>query len=273
MSATKQDNSEEAFLDTSHWVKGRWYRYVQPLLERSLAISRINALANDAHHPGMAPEAFADEVLQRLGVGCHFYLPELPSEATHGWLVLANHPTGFIEALVLMRAMHQLAPNHWHLLGNEFVAEKTQLNERVIGLDPFLKKGGRRANIEGLREAARRLRNGEMIGAFPAGRVSAKRDSSGRAIDQTWSPHFLRLARSSGARIVLINMPWTPGRTLRWMPTRFPALRAMLLSREAFRHNATPVEVTARLAPTGLAEDLEEGTNQLKTFCHELPPT
>ena len=265
-----QAQPSSAFFDTSQWIKGAWYRPLQPLIEKVTSIEAINSLAADSSRPGIEADEFCKNLLTGLGVEWTTNQLSPPQPDGRGTLVLANHPSGFIEGLVLMRILYQLSPDDCLLLANEFIAQKEQFSKHVLALDPFNSGGGNRTNRTGLRQAAKCLRRGGTVGAFPAGRVSASRDAAGVSIDQPWSLHFLRLAKATNSHIVIARMPWQTGLTLRALPLKLPAIRALFLSQEAFRHNNQPKEVKLATAPSQLPTDPLEATAELQKFCHEL---
>ena len=273
MPVKDQPSHAPPFFDTSEWVKGSWYQLLQPVLEKAARITTINDLARDADHPGISADAFAEGMLSRVGVEWTLDDSQLPERDDRGWLILANHPTGFAESLVLMRILHQLDPQNWRLLANEFIAHKAQFKDHVIALDPFNTAEGARTNRLGLRTATKALRKGGIVAAFPAGRVAAQKDERGFPVDQPWSTHFLRLAQVARARILVARMPWTPGALLRHFPARLPQLRALLLCQELLRHHRQEQCVELLPAPTDLPEDPQLATDQLQAFCHEFPST
>ena len=266
---TSSQPPSEIFFDTSLWIKGAWYRALQPTIEKVTRITAINELASNSDQASSTAEEFIQELLTRLGVQWNF-ASQLPEPDGRGRLILANHPTGFVESLVMMKILEQLDPENWRLLGNEFTARKPQFEGHIIALDPFNAAGGTRINRIGLREGSKTLRGGGVLGAFPAGRVAAKKDEHG-IVDQPWSMHLTRLAQKTGAQILIARMPWEPGALLRNFPTKLPALRALLLSQETFRHhNDTPRTIQLVPAPDNLSKDPQEATNELQNFCHEL---
>ena len=273
MPVTDQRSQEPPFFDTSQWVKSPWYRFLQPGLEKATRITKINDLARDADSPGISADQFAKNMLANVGFEWTLDTSKLPERDERGWLILGNHPTGFGEAMVMMRILHQLDPEKWQLLGNEFIAHKPQFEDHVIALDPFNAGGGERTNRLGLLAATKALRKGGIVGAFPAGRVAAQKDTRGFAVDQPWSTHFIRLAQVSRARILVARMPWVPGPLLRHFPVGLPSLRALLLSQELLRHRNHPKRIELLAAPTDLPEDPQLATDQLQAFCHEFTST
>lgn len=269
-SASSKAPSSSSFFDTSQWIKGAWYRALQPLVEKVTSITAINTLAENSDSPGISADEFSKELLAGLGVQWATKAVDLPKPDGRGTLVLANHPSGFIEGLVLMRILHELSPDDSLLLANQFIAQKEQFSKHVLALDPFNSDGASRMNRNGLRQAAKCLRRGGVVGAFPAGRVSARRDAAGASLDQPWSMHFLRLAKATNSHIVIARMPWQSGLILRALPVQIPALRALFLSQEAFRHSQQPQEVILTSAPDQLATDPQKATSELQKFCHGL---
>ncbi|MDP0492646.1 MAG: hypothetical protein Q7Q71_16500 [Verrucomicrobiota bacterium JB023] len=261
---------KQPFFDTSQWISAPGYSFLQPMVERISGITQLNDFHQEAGPVSGETTEFASQALRYLGVSWRLDAAQLPERDGRGWLVLGNHPTGLIEALVMFTLLERIALDDWALLGNVFVASKPEFASRAIALDPFNKGGGRRVNASGFRRAAKLLRSGGVVGAFPAGRVSGKLDRQGRAIDQAWSLHFVKLARATGAHILLAGMPWKPGLALRCFPPSWPSARALLLPREALRVCQREQVVRLRPAPTKLDPDARIATGQLQNFCHEL---
>ena len=217
-------------------------------------------------------DAFAEAVLKELGVTWKLADTPPPLAADHGLLVLANHPTGMIEALIMMRLLELITPASWKILTNPWTASKAEFHRHAIALDPFEWDADPAVNIRGLRHAFAHLKNGGVVGAFPSGRVARKIDKNGRSVDEAWSPQLIRLARRAGARILLVHIPLTPGRLLRLAPLRWPMLRSLLLPREALRRRPAPLCVTLRPAPGDLPADDIEATRLLYDLCHGIKP-
>lgn len=233
------------FIDTADWIRLPGYRLVQPAVERITGIDRINGIYRKVRRDGMSAAAFCAAALDELGASMEIHTPAdfAPCDNTSPLLVLANHPTGFLEALMLAGILESLRPAQWKLLSNKFVAAAPEFSQVAVPMDAFGLDRDPNVNRRGLLAALRHLREGGCLGAFPAGRVAPANGPDGLPCDSAWSPHLVRLARHTGARVVIVRFPLTSGWPLRAIPLGFPQLRALLLSREALRRRPMPVAI------------------------------
>lgn len=258
------------FIDTSTRLRPAWLRPLFPVIENLAGICALNRLHQRASPQNDSASAFAEAVLRELGVSWRLIDSPPPMGKKHGMLVLANHPTGILEALILMTLLESLRPGDWKILTNPWLASKPEFSHHGIALDPFGWDADPAINRRGLRHAFTHLKHGGVVGAFPSGRVAGKRDQHGRALDQPWSPHLIRLARRAEARMVLVHIPLCPGLLLRLAPLRWPLLRSLLLPREALRRRPEPLLVRMIPAPTNLPDDDVAATRILNALCHGI---
>ncbi len=130
---------------------------------------------------------FVDRMLELLSIDYHLEnagIERVP--ATGALLVVANHPLGMQDALVLLHCLGSIRPDV-RMLGNDWLSSVPQLGELLLPVDVFGNGAGSRG-----RNLYRALENGEALILFPAGEVSRL---SGRAVrDREWSAGFARLA-------------------------------------------------------------------------------
>jgi len=264
---------DPSFLDISMWLRSAWLRPFLPIIETLAGIRAINRVHRRAAPRDGNADAFSEAVLRELGVTWRLVPPPTPSTGKTGTLVLANHPTGMIEALILMRLLESLAPQDWKILTNPWIASKPEFSRHSIPLDPFGWDADAAVNLRGLRQVFAHLKQGGVVGAFPSGRVAGKRDRRGRALDEPWSPHLIRIARRAGARIMLVHIPLCPGLLLRLTPLRWPMLRSLLLPREALRRRPCPLLVKLFPAPDDLPDNDPAATRILYELCHKIDPS
>jgi len=265
----KQQASKPVFFDTSEWLGKSWYRFVQPLVEKVSGIGKLNDVYTEVRRPGMGTGEFAASVLKQLDITWRLVGDLPPSGDGRGLLVVANHPTGIVESLMLVEALERIAPADWLLLSTAFIASKPEFAGRSVALDPFGMEGARDRNARGLRSAIRTLNGGGVVGVFPSGRVAGRVDAGGRGLDWAWSPQMARIARRTGARVVVLRMPLVPGMLLRCFPPRWPRARALLLAREALRHRNRDFMVRMAADPDALPHDDQEAISHLYQICHE----
>ena len=140
-----------------------------------------------AAFPGLAElrgKAFTEASLQRLGVEMRSEAPMLP--AAGGALVVANHPAGALDPLVML----SLLPEGAKL----WVRKRAEVPDQM--------QGSILAEEDGLRTAIRFLLAGGVLVVFPAGNRGRVRPRIRRGGDPRWSTLPARLHRASGVAVV-----------------------------------------------------------------------
>ncbi|MGB4248335.1 MAG: GNAT family N-acyltransferase [Pseudohongiellaceae bacterium] len=112
-------------------------------------------------------------------------------------LVVANHPLGAMEGMLLSRLLLRFRPD-LKVLTNELLLSFPEFNDLFIGVD-VLNSNAQAKNMKGMRAANRHLAGGGALLIFPAGTVSQMKLPSGDIEDSAWSPMVGRLALKHGA--------------------------------------------------------------------------
>jgi putative hemolysin len=116
-------------------------------------------------------------------------------------VVVANHPFGLLEGLLLARLLDKVRPDV-RILANSLLGFVPEMNRRLILVDPFGTKDSVRANGKGVREVLSWLGDGGALLAFPAGEVSYF-DFKQRAItDPLWNEKIVRFIRHTRSTVL-----------------------------------------------------------------------
>lgn len=116
-------------------------------------------------------------------------------------VVVANHPFGLLEALVIERVLARVRPDV-KILANSLLAVIPELQERLILVEPFESREAKRANTKPVRQVLEWLRDGHAMLCFPAGEVSHL-DLRQRAItDPQWNDNIVRFARNTRSAVL-----------------------------------------------------------------------
>jgi putative hemolysin len=154
-----------------------------------------------------APEEFLPSLLGAMDVQPVISDADVERIPREGPLVVvANHPFGLLEGLVLARLFDRVRPDV-RILANELLGFVPEMNHRLILVDPFGSKESRQANSKGVREVLSWLARGGALLAFPAGEVSHF-DFRQRAItDPLWNEKIVRFIRHTRSTVlpVFIN--------------------------------------------------------------------
>ena len=198
-----------------------------------------------------ADSCFAEQALATLGVtwrttGCE--LDEIPAEGP--LVIVANHPFGGLEGLVLMAALNQLRPDV-KLLANHLLWRIPEMRDAMIPLDPFQKPASRIRNIGALRQAKHWLKQGGAVVIFPAGEVSHFHLREPGVVDPPWQNGVERLVQGSGAAVIPIFFRGRNRLAFQLAGMVHPRLRTLMLPRQLLDKEGLTVSVViGRMIPS-----------------------
>ncbi|MFM7133520.1 MAG: lysophospholipid acyltransferase family protein, partial [Planctomycetota bacterium] len=110
-----------------------------------------------------------------------------------------------------------------------------------IFVDPF--GGAARRNASAIREALAWLRDGHVLGTFPAGEVSARHWGRWRPADPPWSTIPARLALATEAKVVPVWFEGTNSEMFHAVGLVHPLLRTALLPNEFIARCGKEIEI------------------------------
>jgi putative hemolysin len=164
-------------------------------LERVLAIDTCNAIYRAVSNEAKEGANFFEETLKQLDVRYEIRDEDLLQIPKRGpLLVVANHPFGAVDGLLLGALLSRVRPD-MRILVNHLLNRVEPMRRWNIGIDPFGGNGSRLSNQSGMRDCLRWLRQGGVMATFPAGTVShIQLSKGGRVEDPSWSPHMAMFA-------------------------------------------------------------------------------
>ncbi|MBY0503070.1 MAG: lysophospholipid acyltransferase family protein [Bryobacteraceae bacterium] len=113
-------------------------------------------------------------------------------------MVVANHPFGILDGLVLGDALLKIRPDVRFLANGLLLAAMPELGELVIPVNPF--GGAASANRQGMRAAIDFLGAGGLLVVYPAGEVSHFQWRSWTVMDADWNPSAARMLMLAAKR-------------------------------------------------------------------------
>ena len=184
--------------------------------------------------------------------------------ATGPVLLVANHPFGGYEGLVMMKLLGEIRPDV-KLMMNYLLARMPELHRYGIFVDPFGSAASPKANIRPMKESIRWLRDGHMLMVFPSGEVSHLRLGEGVS-DPRWSATIARIARHARAPVVPVFIEGRNSALFQMMGLIHPRLRTVLLPRERDRRQGSRLRF--RVGSTIPFEKIEriEGDGELMDY-------
>ena len=229
-------NALESVLPANVNLPGR------PVLEKMLGLSRLDLFYGRVTDAGTA-EPFLERTLRLLGVAIDVSQEDIARVPSNGpVVVVANHPFGMVEGLVLAAVLERIRPDV-RTMANDLLAAMPEARERMIMVDPFDRPDSARKNLAGLRSALQWLRGGGMLVMFPAGEVSHI-DFSRRGItDPQWSDSAVRLAAKAGAPILPVRFTGNNSALFHVLGLVHPTLRTAMLPHELWNKRGRTVSV------------------------------
>ncbi len=174
---------------------------ISEILERILGLTEVNKLYQTLP-AGTTSQDFFEAGLAQLKVGYRVVSRlEHPLPERGPLLVLANHPFGGVDGLILGAMVSRWRPD-MRLIVNYLLRQIPELHPWIIPVDPFGRPDSPKTNLAGMRTCIRYLRDGGCLATFPSGEVSHWQPGKGGITDPEWSPHLAGLARRAGATVV-----------------------------------------------------------------------
>ena len=217
-------------------------RFVPPL-EKLLSIDHINHLYH-ALPRDIQTDDFCRRSLDLLGVDYALTEGELARIPRQGALVVvANHPFGGLEGVILTEVLLQARPDI-RILGNFLLTRIPQLCDKIIPVDPFNPVKAAAANARGLKHALQWVRRGGALLTFPAGKVAYWNPRVAKVIDPPWSPHIARIIRLGQAAVLPVFIRGRNSFMFNLAGRVHSSLRTALLPREVFNKRSATIELT-----------------------------
>ncbi len=200
-------------------------------LEQLLALNKLDEIyARVCHETDRL--LFLNKVLEEFRVGCRVDSADLARIPVEGpTVVVANHPFGGIEGIVLAQQLLKLRPDV-KIMANHLLSRIPELRDVFIFVDPFENRDAVRSNLGPLREAVRWVKNGGMLAVFPAGEVAHLDLKSRSVIDPEWSRVVARIVTKTKASVVPAYFDGSNGHLFQVMGLVHPRLRTAMLPRE-----------------------------------------
>ena len=254
--------------------KRRLVRAVAPAASRLMGLPDVEKLYLRARDD-RAPEVFPARVLRHLGVRYDLADEDLARIPKTGPLiVVANHPYGLLDGL-LLGAILQRVRTDMKVMVNGVLGRFPEVREVCYFVDPFTEgPEAARANLAGTRQMLRWLRDGHMIGIFPAGEVSHATLKEGRVSDPKWFDAAARFARTANVPVLPIFIEGRNSNLFQTAGLVHPKLRTALLTREFMRmKNARVVTRIGNVIPPARLKKFEtdsEATTYLRVRTYIL---
>lgn len=220
------------------WFRGRRAVLARPLLRGFGRWSRLDAIdAFLAESRGLRGFDFVSAALRFLGAGYRASDDDRARIPSHGrLLIVANHPSGALDALALVDLVGQVRRDV-RILANDVLSTLDPLADLLL---PVRILGGRPAPAS-LRAVAEALEREECVILFPAGEVSRLGPRGIR--DGRWRRGFMRFARATAAPVLPVRIVARNSALFYGASAVFKPAGTLLLAREMFARRAQRIRL------------------------------
>lgn len=200
------------------------------ILFRLSGIEKVNEFYS--HHNNLEGSQFIEACLSELGISFEVDerdLKRIPKEGA--FVTISNHPFGAIDGLSLLNIIQRIRPD-FKVLGNVLLGDIKQLHESIIGVNPFDDQDELGTNYSSIRDVIDHVHNGNPIGVFPAGEVSAMKRDLKTITDATWNPQAIKLIKNLNVPVVPFYFEGQNSTLFQLLGVIHPSLRTLRLPAE-----------------------------------------
>lgn len=159
-------------------------------------------------------------------------LENIPEEGA--CVIVSNHPHGMSDGLMIgdiaMKRRSDI-----RIVVNDFLHCVRGMRPYQITVDVYGGEEAKRANMAGIREMMRWLREGHCLILFPSGSAASWSKEHGRVVDDPWQTNMASIIRKSGATIVPMHFSGQNGPLFQMVTQLCKEKRSALLPREIKR--------------------------------------
>jgi putative hemolysin len=216
-----------------------WRRVLIHGVEQLTGKPRLRRMYDD-YRRGPAVDDFFAEAVARLNLVVRVYGGVGGIPRTGPLVVVANHPFGVVDGIVLGYLLSRVRPD-FRILVHSVLYRLPELRPNLLPIDFSETPQARETNLASRKTALEDLNRGRAIAVFPGGAVSTAPPLAGRAADPEWKPFVGRLIRAAKPAVVPIYFSGQNSRLFQVASGISMTLRASLLFREVVNKIGTEV--------------------------------
>ena len=210
------------------------------LLMEVMKINDVNKLYTKFHE--LEGLDFVDGILDSLGIKIEIDEKELNNIPKEGaFIAIANHPYGGVEGLILLKILCMHRPDV-KLMANFLLKKIPNLSDYFIAVNPF-ENVKNSSSISGLKTTLEQLQQGNPIGIFPAGEVSAYNSKTQKVMDKQWSPVVGKIISKAGVPVLPVYFHGNNGLLFNLLGFIHPTLRTARLPYELFNKQGYTIKM------------------------------
>ncbi|MCI5071925.1 lysophospholipid acyltransferase family protein [bacterium] len=146
-------------------------------------------------------------------------------------LIVANHPFGGVEGMILTRQFLQ-KNTPIKVLVNPILKVFKPLRENFLFVEPYDDAESKKLNIQATKQAIGWLKKGKVLAMFPAGEVSSYQARKNCIVDPVWSKSCAAFVEKTQCSVLPVFFHGNNSRWFQILGLLHPKIRTLLLGRE-----------------------------------------
>lgn len=215
---------------------------VEQGIEKALGLTQLKRKYHEALIQSHSGESFYDTVLNVMN--CKYDvsgIDHIPNDG--GVIVVANHPLGGIEGVILGSILGKKR-NDFRIMANSLLKRIPEFHDTMIFVNPFGGDEAVKHNLKGLKEAVHWVREGGILGIFPAGEVSHYQPGINAIEDSYWNSNIVRIAKMTNATIIPMFIHGHNSTLFQALGLLHPRIRTAMLPHEFLRQTKKTISIS-----------------------------
>ena len=245
-------------------------RAVIRTIEIATGQRKLKAVYDRFRADGGTPEIFWSDILRRTGITPDFdrlALANIPP--TGPLLVVANHPFGLVDGLLLCWLISQVRTD-FKLLINSVLIQAPETKAHFLPISFASGKDAQATNLASRAAARQQLDNGGAVLVFPAGGISTSPDRWGKrpAMDAPWQPFIAQMLQRAKCPLLPIYFHGQNGRLFHMISHVSSTMRLALMAGEIRRRFGTRIRMEiGEMVPFAELADITDRTQLATELC------